>query len=313
MFKRIEASMKSMSPELAKRFLVDNGFEGQRRLDTKHIAHLASEMQKGEYLTGHFVYARTPDGKDHVMNGQHSGWSIVESGVTVDAFVEGFACGNESDLWRLFSKFDRHKARTTADIVRASRTSMDEEIRQIPQGTVSHIGLALAMLNPGGIPEFSSRGIQIERRIAAIGRYRDQTLFLADFATNRLCARLPVRMAMAATFLHAPVRAEHFWKAVVGADNLPAHDPRMKLRAELLRWGGRGRSTARANRQLYAICVLHYNAHVMRQPVADHNFDGPLPKVSTSPLATIYSLPLKSSASTTDANPSVPAPVATAV
>jgi len=309
MFKRIEASFKNMSPELAKRFLVDNGFEGQRRLDTKHVAYLASEMQKGEFLTGHFVYARTRDGKDHVMNGQHTSWSIVESGVTVDAFVEGFACEKESDLWRLFSKFDRHKARTTADVVRASRTSMDEEIRQIPQGTVSHIGLALAMLNPGGIPEFSSRGIQIERRIAAIGRYRDQTLFLADHATNKLCARLPVRMAMAATFLHAPVRAEHFWKAVVGAGNLPDHDPRMKLRAELLRWGGRGRSTARANRQLYALCILHYNAHTERRPVADHNFDGPLPKVSTSPLAAIYSSP---PTPTVADNQSVPAPAASA-
>ena len=80
MFNRIDTRTILMSPALAEKFLVDNGFEGQRRLDTKHVAHLAAEMQKGEYLTGHFVYARTPDGKDHVMNGQHSAWGIRESG-----------------------------------------------------------------------------------------------------------------------------------------------------------------------------------------------------------------------------------------
>jgi len=290
MFNNIERRQTLMTPETAKKFLVDNGFAGQRRIDPKHVAHLASEMQKGEYLTGHFVYARTPDGKDHVMNGQHSAWSVVESGVTVNANVEGYACEAEADLWKLFAKFDRHKSRTTADIVRASRTSMDEEIRQIPQGAVSHIGLALAMLNLGGVPEFSSRGIQIERRVAAIGRHRDLTLFLAEFGSSKLCARLPVRMAMAATAQSALSRAHGFWEQVVSGKDLPTSVPGMMLRDELNRWGGRGSSSALSNRKLYALCILHYNAHVEKKPIAEHNFNGPLPKiaVSTAPLFTIY-------------------------
>lgn len=112
--KLIVNGLVAITPELAKRIILECGYERQRNVRSLHVSALAAQMRKREWTQGTQIhFAKMADGWLRLIDGQHRLHAVVESGVTVQFQVLVSDAKNETDVARLYRRHDRLVVRRT--------------------------------------------------------------------------------------------------------------------------------------------------------------------------------------------------------
>jgi len=226
------------------------------------VNYLAGKMREGLFIQTDVAYGRLPDGRSAIVDGQHGLAACRQTGIPINVSICGYTCKDEAELWALYSEHDQGLRRTQADIVRASRSIMPPEVRDIPHSKVSLYGAAILMApSSSGAAIFLSRTIRPKRRVMAVFASPAEALFLHEYQHVAIFNRIPVHMAMLSTHRVDEDRARLFWKNVVDIKRLPEGDPRRVLH-RFLAESRRGASSAVRVRAIYSYCVGCWNAHV---------------------------------------------------
>ena len=272
MLNLVERRLATITPKEAASILAErNHYDGQRPLRQSHVDYLAGKMKEGLFHCAEIAYAKLPDGRWVMVNGQHSCSAGVQSGIPFNASIYGYECQSESDVFELFSEIDRGVRRSQTDITRAGRQIMSITLRNINAQCVGQYGSAILMAPKEGRPaEFRSRAITPQNRVAAVCANPEEAQFLHRYYGPLLFNRVAVRMAMIATFRADADRARLFWDSVIQPDHLPAADPRKRLHNHLL---GKEcvRSSAFAVRRTYLVCLDYWDAHATGSDVAAYD------------------------------------------
>ena len=319
MFNLVERRLATFQRHHAEEFLKEhNHYCGQRPLRQSHVDYLAGKMKEGLFLQTDIAYARLPDGRSALVDGQHGLNACRQSGIPINVSVCGYEVRDEAEVWSLYAECDAGLRRTQTDVVRASRNIMPPDLREIPHNSVSLYGAAILMAPfSGGATVFSSREIKSKRRVMAVCSSTAEALFLHEYQGVEIFNRIPVRMAMLATRRVDADRASLFWDGVARPERMSADDPRRLLSAFLVK-ARRGVSSAVHVRAIYSTCVGHWNAHATGRPLAEclhevmQGMAGVLtptvPAPALTPAPAVRFAP-RSPLPFTAAKPSAPAPV----
>lgn len=269
MFNLVERRLATFQRHHAEEFLKEhNFFCGQRPLRQSHVDYLASKMREGLFLQTDVAFARLPDGRSAIIDGQHGLNACRQSGIPINVAVCGYEVKDEAEIWALYAETDQGLRRTQADVVRASRNIMPPEVRDIPHGKVSLYGAAILMApSSGWAGSYASREIKPKQRVMAVFSSAAEALFLHEYQHAEIFNRIPVRMAMVATRRVDADRARVFWNGVADIAHLPVDDPRRALHRYLAE--ASGASSAVRVRAVYAHCIGCWNSHVTGKALDD--------------------------------------------
>jgi len=201
-----------------------------------------------------------------------------------------------NDVFILYSESDQGARRNMNDVMRAGQTICSDQLKEVPHAQLALYGAAILMTDmDGGRPCFQSRKATSQARVRAVAARQAEAMFLDEFAGAFLLKRIPIRMAMVATFRADAGRARLFWTGVGEPERLPIADPRHLLHNQLLGKDCR-RGTAAAIHKTYSVCVNHWNAHVGGSSVEEYSsVKTPAVKKPTVPVPTLATarLPLR--------------------
>jgi len=325
MLNLVERRLATIRPDEAARMLEQrNTYCGQRPRRQSHVDFIARKMKDGLFLNAEISYASLPDGSWALTNGAHTLAACQQSGVPINASIYGYEVGDVYDLFQLYSETDQGAKRNLGDVMRAGQNTFSAHLKEIPHAQLALYGAAILMADmEGGRPCFQSRKATPQARVRAVAAHQAETMFLDDFSGAFLLKRIPIRMAMVATFRVDASRARLFWSGVVDPERLPASDPRRLLQTQLMTKECR-RGTAAAIQWTYSVCVNHWNAHACGGAVEEYG-NGKTPAVMKPTVAVPSLVTLKApSFPATSTNPirtvpvmsitaaKTPAPVATA-
>lgn len=230
----------TITPELARRIILECGYERQRPVRPLHAAALAMQMRRKEWTAGTQIhFARmAADGWLRLLDGQHRLHAVIEANSAISFQVLITECHNESEVARLYRRHDRLAIhRTVEDALKAEGIPAKMEITsRIARGTFS-----AALIINGGFA-FSGRSAKA-----------DPYLFRSDEARLRLCEpwwapakqfadaisqeksdpkvrkmiqAAPVLAVALVTLRDQEAKADAFWRGLAMNDGLRRDDPR---------------------------------------------------------------------------------------
>jgi len=273
-----------ISPRMAEKLLVHNGFDGQRPLRPKRISHLANEMRRGEFTTATIGLAKENynGGRFMLVNGQHTLNACIVSGATITAVVEKYDCEDPRDISLLYQKYD-DSARSLSDVVKMECVSLGI---QWPLRIAQLVVTGLAM-RCGGRGMSKSEKAALLKDNLQVGAFINK-VFNTDVEKGTSIKHMtkgPVVAAMAATWEKCQRDAEIFWAQVRDGEGLsksmPSYRVREYLRETVSDFGAGARviGMRRAtDHEIISKCISGWNAYRRKQSTALKYFaDKPIP------------------------------------
>src|SRR6185312_4015024 len=228
----------TITPELARRIILECGYERQRSVRPLHASALAMQMRRKEWTPGTQVhFARmTADGWLRLLDGQHRLHAVIEANTAVEFQILVSPCKNETEAARLYRRHDRLSVqRTIDDVLKAEGIPAKHEITNFIARGVFKAALIIAS-------DFAFTG-----RMAKADPYT----YRSDEARLRLCepwwpivelfadsirdgefrikkivsAGGPMAVALV-TLRDQEAKADAFWRGLVNNDGLLKNDPR---------------------------------------------------------------------------------------
>jgi hypothetical protein len=260
MFRIESRSLKTVSPDAAKRLLTTNNYGAQRKLRPQHVQRLIGEIENDRFTTGHIALATNGDGRRYLMNGQHQLHAIIETGIPVEALIEEATCQTAEDMSMYFGQFDVNESRSLSDLVHAEVYSMGVSWNHRTGPLV-----ATAMVSLSSMSKASKYD-----RAKLVRNFRREANFVDAFinVNSKHIQKGPVVASMIQTFWKDPKQAEEFWSAVETGEMLTKGDPRLKLRSFLLSVTFEGNGETATRKEVHAKCITAWNAWRRGKPTA---------------------------------------------
>lgn len=115
----IEVGLREIGPQQAAEVLEMN-YQRQRKLDQRHVAFLANEMEQGRFMQGTKVHACTlPNRQQCLINGQHTVSAILKSGLPQLLTVQITRCKDEEEVAACYAREDLGKRRSKSVLYHA--------------------------------------------------------------------------------------------------------------------------------------------------------------------------------------------------
>lgn len=268
--KQSQTQLRKIDPSDAERFLSYNTFEGQRKLNQRKVNNYVELMRSGAMRDIDISIATTPDGKRHLMNGQHVCNAVVAYGRPYNARIDYYRCSDYTDLWHLFGTYDVHQSRTDQQIIRGARGLFENELlRDVPLAILHLCSTALFALSLGSKPQFGRTPPAKTDKAELLEKYCEEVLWvhsikprLSSESTGRFMERVGVITAMIATRRANIGKANSFWISVRDTEMMLKTDPRKKLHDRLLISGGHNACGDSNHVKLYTICVCYWNSWI---------------------------------------------------
>lgn len=233
----------AIEPVFARRLLVECNFDGQRQIRPgrlqAHERRITSGTWNESVSTIHF--ARTPDGRLHLVNGQHRLTAISNVGVTVGSLIVLVEEPDMPSVRRLYALFDDPaSSRNDGEILDGA--GIVQELGLSRTMTVAAFRAVVVLRN--GLEPLPTAGESIARdregRIGDLAQWRDELLAAQEIiAQSRggLSRHLRTSSCLAAmtyTLRYQPTIASEFWGGLARNDRLSKNDPRSRLITDLL-------------------------------------------------------------------------------
>ncbi len=200
-----------IDPKKAKALAELNQFEGQRPKNLPWIQHLATAMKNGSFTRAEIAVAEF-NGKQVLMNGQHTLDACILSGVAFNASLSTYKCKVSDDVWHLFAAFDVHRARSDQNIMKAARGMFSGDLQAIPLRVLQIGSSALIYLEGESKPKFSRAIFAKSKKAELVQKFKSDIFILAGLHGLSIPLHVGSATAIITTHRAAPQHAPTFWR-----------------------------------------------------------------------------------------------------
>lgn len=261
MFKEQSTKIIWVDPVQAKEFLKLNTFEGQRKINPRHVKKLEKEIMDGTFRVAEIATAVEHfNGRNKVlMNGQQTCTAIINTGKKVKALYEVYDTFTPSDVSLLFRKFDNNFVRTLGQkaLVEARSLGINWPFKTISLVTT---GIRYYL----GYDSKQDLVVDEFKRFTKVGDFMNR-LFTEIEPQPKHLMRGPVAHAMMLTWDKSQSDSAAFWTQVRDGEGLRRSDPAKVLRDFLMsKKVAFGKGTADykpvSMHEMTAKCITAWNA-----------------------------------------------------
>lgn len=263
--------------KLAEEFLLIKELPGDRKLSDAHVSKLIQLMMEGSFhcelvnLASAFCLET---GEEVRANGQHCCWARLAAPAGIETAlgnvtVSRYEAQTLVDVRLLWGVFDQFRIRKRGDVIYnhlVDSAGFENSGRRIIGELSSGLSLWLwETQHERGRHDASAVAYLMQTEYATVTRKVSEFLVASPFHSARHLFRSPVVAAMFATFSKAVGKSEEFWAAVRDGANLPAGDPRLVLRNDLMRtslssYNKASKSKAASQEDMYRWGIHAWNA-----------------------------------------------------
>lgn len=227
----LEVTTGAVSPAMAKHMRASMHFERQRPISERNVDRLAEEMRRGWFLAGTPIFICVlPDGRQQIVNGNHTLEAVAESGVTIPLVIIRKRVCSMDEAAAAYAVMDIQKTRTWGDTLRAVGYS-----EEIPMA--AHVNAAISIIISGFQDSTAGREAAASRhyRLQIIPEYSKAAQLIANcfdgapMGSAKLIKRAPIFAVALYTARFQPAAAEEFWRGALMDDGLGKNDPRKAL------------------------------------------------------------------------------------
>lgn len=256
--------MALVSPMNAETMLTVEMWGKQRVLRSWHVNEIAEYMKRGEFTEGTQIHFAKLNGKSFNINGQHTLCAIKRSGVSINLGILITEVESEEEIAVLYSRHDRHLARTLSDSCAAFGFS---ESLKLTKGQIDATSAGIRMMlndftNESGSCRYENRSTDSQLRAfkeygGSAKSYFDAIKGAPKAAMAQLRSKSIVAVAIK-SFELLPERAAEFWSQVALNNGLLVGDPRKTL----IEWLMGNRSTRQNLSQRSHVAARAWNVWV---------------------------------------------------
>lgn len=259
--------MVTVAPGIARRILDECNFEGQRRIQParqrRHERRILTGLWRPQVST--LSFARTPDGKLHLVNGQHRTAAIASTNTATKTKAEIIDTADMADVRRLYAMFDEPgSSRSDGEMLDGIGAADSLGLtRKVTQALFRAVSLLRNDLEPMGPADLSVDARERDSRLQEMPEWADVAKTFSTFvygADSDIASKLLTQGVMASalfTLRHQPRLAKDFWGGLAANDGLRRNDPRARLLADF-----RNRDTNNGNiRQRVQRVAVAWNAY----------------------------------------------------
>lgn len=259
----LSAIVEEITPEVASEILDHEMFDRQRKVRRYHVIYLSRLMQAGDFQPSEIKFAVTPDGRRHLINGQHRLLAIVPCGMPQTVLITTVSAHSMAHVSALYSAEDRGLSRTLADTYGAHDLAT---AIGLPQHFLARATGAMPLLELGFSPRPTGYRMLDTKRIRMLTDWSDELRswieIVGPYGPGTSGAGRFNRAAVIAvglvTLRFQKDGASHFWKTAVENDGLKKGEP---VRALVDYLADRTSSAGNLN-YLYSKCVARcWNAY----------------------------------------------------
>ena len=240
-----------ITPELAQLWIDEatlaQDLGAMRPIRDWHVSFLAREMLKGKFSQSAIIGIGRLQGREGILNGNHTLRAIVRSGVTITLPVEMYDCRSEKEFRHLYATWDTGQKRKRVDSLRAyDAIQMFGHGEQVAQSDVQNLSSAVMFMLKGFGDTF---GTKQDARPSDLELMEEMKLWVEPYSilraitgggnTNtwngRILRRQGVCSVALITLRDQPDLARNFWQMVVSGVIPMKHSPALRLRDYLLK------------------------------------------------------------------------------
>lgn len=227
-----------MTSTLAQGIVLNEMYPDQRARDLDVIQDYALQMRHGTFRPWTVITFALLDGRRYLVNGQHTIYAILTSGMTMPLMIEERQVTSWEEMAQLYGTFDRHRLRHLRQLLRARKTS---EALQLNHGQAEQLASCMALLCTG-FSALQRHGGNVRMYINNVTLREafmhewggEATIFFQNIkgAPGTLSQNLRRAAVMAVglvTIRFTGTDAEEFWHNVAMDDGLAKNDPRKRL------------------------------------------------------------------------------------
>lgn len=227
-----------MTPALTQGIVLNELYPDQRGRDVDVVQDYAIQMRHGTFRFWTVITFAVLDGRRYLVNGQHTLYALLASGVTIPLTIEERPVQSWEEMAQLYSTFDRHRRRHLRQLMKAKKTA---EAVELNQGQTEHLSSCLPLLCTGfaSVPRIGGNVRMyinnVNLREAFVRLWTPEaSIFYQNIkgapGTLSQNARRAAVMAVALVTIHTTgTDAEEFWHSVTAPDGLSTKDPRHRL------------------------------------------------------------------------------------
>jgi hypothetical protein len=254
----------AISPAMARHMRDTMHFERQRPISDRNVTRLAEEMRRGWFLAGTPIFICTlPDGREYIVNGNHTLEAVHTSGVTVPLVLIRKRVRDMENAARCYSTFDMQAVRNWKATLLATGFS---ESLPIPDKVASAVGVIMAGFKYAPNDQFMNKSrharLEILPDYVKAAHLIKAAMDQSPRPNQRIIERAAILGVALYTARYQPSMAEEFWGGMAKDDGLKANDPRKSL----LRFASNHRVTGSSDREMHAkAAALAWNAYFKGQ------------------------------------------------
>ncbi len=238
---KTQSKVVLVTPAMAENWLMHSLFERQRKIASWQVLRLSIEMQNGRFIAGTQIHFGVLDGKNKLLNGQHTLAAIVKFGKPVELTILSTTVENVDHLGLLYGRHDRHRGRTPHDafagMALAEKLELSEpEINSFATG-LRHVVNDFRRLSVTTNVEIATSPDYLSAKMeewSKVARCYFDAVRDARIGLKAAFRRGPVVAIGLATFKHQEEKAKEFWCGAASDDGLLKYDPRRVLNNFLL-------------------------------------------------------------------------------
>lgn len=284
----------TITPEMAQQILSTCPYEYQRKIRKSRVALYATMMESNSWVNGSNIKFAVMDktGRKILTNGFHRLTAVIVSGRPQVFAVTEVACGDESDLARVYYTEDRSLARSDADAFRTLHIELELGISswQINKASAAMRFIYNDFARRNYVSPTTEEVVEMLRAYAdAIGLYFEVTAGRPRYMEKPLMRSAVMSVAFEvlrfAPMKYGTERCIDFWKGMAIDDGLTRTDPRkvanvhiVNTRISMTSGGGRNGSMASAAYQARYVANC-WNAWSEGRVFASFNGKAPSSKV----------------------------------
>lgn len=237
-----------VTPEIAKQWIVDRAYTGQRKLRKSHVTMLAKEMTKGTFLSFTTIgFVKHQNGRTELIDGQHRLHAVVSSGMPQEFAIVTRSVETEDEVADIYGYTDIGRRRAPRDYFSALK--LDERY-DIPPSFISCFAPAVSFINQGCVGASADwKKIPRDQQVGLMDLYAPYaktyytyTLSAPRGVINRALFRshvvalglLTLRFSTQSVGRFGERTVERFWDGVIRNDMIAANDPRRHANTHLL-------------------------------------------------------------------------------
>jgi len=254
--KKHDVSLVTITPDMARHWLLSRPYKGQRQLRAAHVKFLAEEMERKNFRPSAEIVFAVEEDRHFLVNGQHTLNAIVQCGIPQTLIVFCYQSGGEEDTAEIYGVIDTNLKRTANDLFSAMYLS--DELA-FTATNLNRVSAAAKLIGNKFLPRSSNNKEHPDDLVRRIREYAPAAHLFFDavaelpgemqsiFRASSLSIALVTFRFSAQLFGGEKVR--DFWRGVAFDDGIVTGDARKVAHRHILTSSstGSGPSTRKTN------------------------------------------------------------------